>query len=91
MREELDRGATLRMAIRNAFHRAGTTIIDCNLTHLIAATVLYWIGSDQIKGFAITLWIGVVTSMYTVGVRRPSDFRRRRKAAVAHARPRCCG
>ena len=35
-----DRGATLRMAIRNAFHRAGTTIIDCNLTHLIAATVL---------------------------------------------------
>ena len=65
LREELDRGATLRMAIRNAFHRAGTTIIDCNLTHLIAATVLYWIGSDQIKGFAITLWIGVVTSMYT--------------------------
>ncbi len=65
LREELDRGATLRMAIRNAFHRAGTTIIDCNLTHLIAATVLYWIGSDQIKGFAITLWIGVVTSMFT--------------------------
>ena len=65
LREELDRGATLRMAIRNAFHRAGTTIIDCNLTHLIAATVLYMVGSDQIKGFAVTLWLGVVTSMYT--------------------------
>ncbi len=65
LREELDRGATVRMAIRNAFHRAGATIIDCNTTHLIAATVLYWIGSDQIKGFAITLWIGVLTSMYT--------------------------
>ncbi len=65
LREELDRGATLRMAIRNAFHRAGTTIIDCNLTHLIAATVLFWIGSDQLKGFAITLGVGVVTSMFT--------------------------
>jgi SecD/SecF fusion protein len=65
LREERDRGATLRMAIRNAFHRAGTTIIDCNLTHMIAATVLWFLGSDQLKGFAVTLWIGVVTSMYT--------------------------
>ncbi|MEN6459333.1 MAG: protein translocase subunit SecD [Thermoguttaceae bacterium] len=65
LREERDRGATVRMAIRNAFHRAGATIIDCNTTHLIAATVLYWLGSDQIRGFAITLWIGVVTSMFT--------------------------
>ena len=47
LREELERGATLRMAIRNAFHRASATIIDCNLTHLIAATVLYVFGSDQ--------------------------------------------
>jgi len=53
------------MAIRNAFHRAGATIIDCNLTHMIAATVLYMIGSDQVKGFAVTLWLGVATSMYT--------------------------
>ena len=65
LREELDRGATLRMAIRNAFHRAGATIIDCNLTHMIAATVLYMIGTDQVKGFAVTLWLGVATSMYT--------------------------
>ena len=65
LREEHDRGATLRMAIRNAFHRAGTTIIDCNLTHMIAATVLWFLGTDQLKGFAVTLWLGVVTSMYT--------------------------
>ncbi|MEN6451439.1 MAG: protein translocase subunit SecD [Thermoguttaceae bacterium] len=65
LREERDRGATVRMAIRNAFHRAGATIIDCNTTHVISATVLYWLGSDQIRGFAITLWLGVVTSMFT--------------------------
>ncbi|MCE5267082.1 MAG: protein translocase subunit SecD [Planctomycetaceae bacterium] len=65
LREELDRGATVRMAIRNAFQHAGATIIDCNTTHLIAATVLYWLGSDQIRGFAITMWLGVVTSMFT--------------------------
>ena len=59
------RGATLRMAIRNAFQRAGATIIDCNLTHLIAATVLYMVGSDQLRGFAVTLWLGVAISMYT--------------------------
>ncbi len=65
MREELAKGAALRMAIRNAFQRAGATIIDCNITHLIAAVVLYVIGTDQIKGFAITLLIGVIASMYT--------------------------
>ena len=65
LREELERGATLRMAIRNAFHRASATIIDCNLTHLIAATVLYMVGSDQVRGFAVTLWLGVAISMYT--------------------------
>jgi SecD/SecF fusion protein len=65
LREEIGRGATLRMAIRNAFHRAGTTIIDCNTTHLIAAAVLFYLGSDQLRGFALTLGIGVVTSMFT--------------------------
>ena len=65
LREELERGATLRMAIRNAFQRAGATIIDCNLTHLIAATVLYIVGTDQLRGFAVTLWLGVAISMFT--------------------------
>ena len=65
LREELGRGATLRMAIRNAFQRAGATIIDCNVTHLIAATVLYVVGTDQLRGFAVTLWLGVAISMFT--------------------------
>lgn len=65
LREELERGATLRMAIRNAFHRASTTIIDCNLTHLIAATVLYVVGTDQLRGFAVPLWLGTAISMFT--------------------------
>ena len=65
MREEIAKGAALRMAIRNAFNRAGTTIIDCNMTHVIVAIVLWAMGSDQIKGFAITLFLGVVFSMFT--------------------------
>ncbi|MFH1918636.1 MAG: protein translocase subunit SecD, partial [Planctomycetota bacterium] len=65
IREELSRQAALRMAIRNGFARATTTIIDANLTTLIVATVLYVIGTDQIKGFAVILWLGVVLSMFT--------------------------
>ncbi len=65
MREEMAKGAALRMAIRNAFNRAGTTIIDCNMTHVIVAIVLWAMGSDQIKGFAITLLLGVAFSMFT--------------------------
>ena len=65
IREELDRNATLRMAIRNGFSRATSAIVDANITTLITATVLYVIGTDQIRGFAVTLWLGVVLSMFT--------------------------
>ncbi|MBN1396145.1 MAG: protein translocase subunit SecD [Pirellulales bacterium] len=65
LREELARGAALRMAIRNAFQRASTTIVDANLTTLIAAAVLYVFGREQLKGFAVPLFIGVTLSMYT--------------------------
>jgi len=65
IREELDRGATVRMAIRNGFDRATRTIVDANLTTLITAIVLYWIGTDQIRGFAVTLILGILMSMYT--------------------------
>ncbi|NUQ66498.1 MAG: protein translocase subunit SecD, partial [Pirellulales bacterium] len=65
MREELDRQATLRMAIRNGFSKAMSAIIDSNITTLITATILYMIGTDQIKGFAVTLWLGIVLSMFT--------------------------
>ena len=65
IREELNRQATLRMAIRNGFKRATTTIVDANLTTLITGVVLYTIGTDQVRGFAVTLILGVSLSMYT--------------------------
>jgi SecD/SecF fusion protein len=65
IREESQRKATPRMAIRNGFDRAWTTIFDSNLTTLISALVLYYVGTEQIKGFAITLIIGLAISMFT--------------------------
>ena len=65
IREELNKGAALRMAIRNGFGRATTTIVDANLTTLITAVVLYVLGTETIKGFAIILILGILTSMFT--------------------------
>jgi len=65
IREELKKGAAPRMAIRNGFARATTTIVDANLTTLITAIVLYAIGTDQIRGFAVTLILGILFSMFT--------------------------
>ncbi len=65
MREELARGAALRMAIRNGFARATTTFVDSNLTTVITALILYVIGTDQIRGFAVTLTLGLMISMVT--------------------------
>ncbi|MCC6125179.1 MAG: protein translocase subunit SecD [Pirellulales bacterium] len=65
MREELAKGAALRMAIRNAFNRVGSTIIDCNMTHVIVGVVLWVMGSDQMRGFAVPLLMGVLFSMFT--------------------------
>jgi SecD/SecF fusion protein len=66
MREELERGSSLRMAIQNGFDRALSAIVDSNVTTLITAVILYMIGTDQIRGFAVTLFIGLVVSMFTV-------------------------
>ncbi|MGQ9576946.1 MAG: protein translocase subunit SecD, partial [Thermoguttaceae bacterium] len=65
MREESARGAALRMTIRNGFQRALSAIIDSNLTTLITAVILYSVGTDQVRGFAVTLFLGIVLSMYT--------------------------
>ncbi len=65
IREELDKGAALRMAIRNGFDKATTTIVDANVTTLITALVLYVIGTEQIKGFSVTLILGILISMFT--------------------------
>ena len=65
IREELKKGAAVRMAIRNGFSKATVTIVDANLTTLITAFVLYAIGTDQIRGFAVTLILGILFSMFT--------------------------
>lgn len=65
IREELAKGTTLRMAIQNGFARATATIIDANLTTLLTAIVLYLIGTEHIRGFAVTLILGIVMSLFT--------------------------
>lgn len=65
IREELSKGAKDRMAIRNGFGKATITIVDANLTTMFTAIVLYAIGTDQIRGFAVTLILGILFSMFT--------------------------
>lgn len=65
IREEVRAGRTPISAIDAGYGRALTTIIDANVTTLIAATLLYVFGSGPVRGFAVTLAIGIVTSMFT--------------------------
>ena len=66
IKEELQAGRTLRSAIDAGYKNAFTAILDSNVTTCIAAVVLWWKGSGTIMGFAITLFIGVVLSMFTM-------------------------
>ena len=65
IREELKEGKEPQTAIQEGFSRAFVTIVDANVTTLIASIVLYAIGTGPVKGFAITLSIGILTSMFT--------------------------
>ncbi len=65
VKEELSNGKTIRAAVDAGFNRAFTAILDSNVTTIIAAVVLYVFGTGTIKGFAITLFIGTVVSMFT--------------------------
>jgi preprotein translocase subunit SecD len=65
IREELRRGMSPQAAIHAGYGRAFSTIIDSNLTTLIAGIVLFSFGSGPVKGFAVTLTIGIATSMFT--------------------------
>jgi len=65
LKEEMRDGRTVRAAVDAGFTKALRTIMDANVTTLIAAVVLYNFGEGAIKGFAITLMIGIVTSMFT--------------------------
>ena len=66
IKEELRAGKSLRTSIDNGYHNAFTAILDSNITTAIAAIVLWWRGSGTIVGFAQTLLIGVVLSMFTM-------------------------
>ena len=65
IREELGKGKTVWSSIETGYGRAFITILDANITTLIAGVVLYNFGSGPIKGFALTLMIGIVASMFT--------------------------
>ncbi len=76
IREELKNGLSPQSAISAGFDRAFTTILDANLTTLIVAVILYSIGSGPVQGFAVTLSIGILTSMFTaiMGTRMLVNF-----------------
>lgn len=65
IREELAAGTSNQLAIHSGFQRAVTTILDANITTLIVAIILYAVGTGPIKGFAVTLSVGIITSMFT--------------------------
>ncbi|NNC65342.1 MAG: MMPL family transporter, partial [Gammaproteobacteria bacterium] len=65
IREELRNGVSPQASIRAGYDKAFSTIADANLTTLIAAMVLFAFGTGPIKGFAVTLTLGIITSMFT--------------------------
>lgn len=65
LKEELKAGKTIRVAIETAFERAFTAILDSNVTTILAAITLFWLGTGTIKGFAVTLTVGIIVSMFT--------------------------
>lgn len=64
-REELRTGKTLYRSVESGFYRAFSSILDGNVTTLIACVALFWLGNGLVKGFALTLGIGVAISMFT--------------------------
>ncbi|MDO5038803.1 protein translocase subunit SecD [Clostridium sp.] len=65
IREELRNGISPKSAVKKGFDNALSSIVDSNVTTIIAALVLYFVGSGSVKGFAITLMIGIVVSLFT--------------------------
>ena len=65
LREELEHGKNLKPAIDTAYHKAFSAIVHSNLTTLLKVAILFWLGSGPVKGFAITLTIGIIASMFS--------------------------
>jgi len=84
IREELDAGNTPQSAIKAGYDKAFSSIADANVTTLIAAVVLFGFGTGAVKGFAVTLSLGIITSMFTaiVGTRAIANLVYGRKARL---------
>lgn len=65
VREELKNGMSVKSAVEKGFSNALSSIVDSNITTIIAALVLYFMGTGSVKGFAVTLMIGIAVSMFT--------------------------
>lgn len=65
IREEQQKGSSLRIAIKNGYEKAFSAIFDSNITTIMTAAILYWVGSEEIKGFAIVLMLGLSSSLFT--------------------------
>ncbi|MGM9979270.1 MAG: protein translocase subunit SecD [Clostridium sp.] len=65
IREEVKKGVSSKTSVQRGFENAMSSIVDSNVTTIIAALVLYFLGSGSVKGFAITLMIGIVVSLFT--------------------------
>ena len=76
IKEDLRRGLNPRQAIEEGYARAFTTILDANITTLIVAVILFAAGTGSVQGFAVTLFIGILTSMFTsiVGTRAMAEM-----------------
>ncbi len=74
IREELDLGKPLRSAIQAGFEKAFSSILDANVTSLIASVILFWQGSGAIQGFAITLSLGILSSLFAALVVTRTGF-----------------
>lgn len=64
-KEELKKGKSIHDAFHEGFHRAWSSIRDSNIASMITALVLFWLGTSAVKGFALTLGLGVLISMFT--------------------------
>ncbi|HEX30382.1 TPA: protein translocase subunit SecD, partial [Candidatus Poribacteria bacterium] len=65
IREEIRSGKTIRSAVDSGYKRTLWTILDANITTLLTALVLYQFGTGPVKGFAVTLSLGILSSMFT--------------------------
>jgi protein-export membrane protein SecD/preprotein translocase SecF subunit len=65
IREELSKGSAMRMAVKLGYERAFSAILDSNLTTVLTSVILYFLGSEEVKGFGLTLGVGVAINIFT--------------------------